>query len=87
MNRYFRKINTHTSSATSSVTEPKYQLMEGSELQILLKDTEKYYKNPLISYLTINNFRNKVVQGRRRVLGSGRTGKERPKAFPQAVGV
>lgn len=61
--------------------------MEGSELQILLKDTEKYYKNPLISYLTINNFRNKVVQGRRTVLGSGRTGKERPKAFPQAVGV
>ena len=61
--------------------------MEGSELQILLKDTEKYYKNPLISYLTINNFRNKVFQGQRRVLGSGRTGKERPKAFPHAVGV
>ena len=62
LNRYFLGI--HVLSAPSTVIEQKYQFLEGSELQILLKDRERYYKNPLIGYLNKNSLRNKIIDMR-----------------------
>ena len=39
-------------------------MIEGSELQILLKDRERHCKNPLIGYLKINTLRNKIIDMR-----------------------
>lgn len=39
-------------------------MIEGSELQILLKDRERHCKNPLIDYLNINILRNKIIDMR-----------------------
>ena len=65
LNRYFfRNTQTHTLSATSTVIEPKYDSIKGSALQILLKDREICYENPLIDYLNINNLRNKITDMR-----------------------
>ena len=54
-------MHINTLCDTSTVIEPKYQFLEGSELPILLKDRKRYYKNSLVGYLNINSLKNKTT--------------------------